>query len=61
MKSDDLFNSKDTDKSINNCSECFNKTNNSWISYTGEYIHVSIDETGIFNKHTYIFLLSSYF
>ena len=53
MKSDDLFNRKDTDKSINNCSECFNKTHNSWISDTGASIHVTNDETGIVNKHTF--------
>ena len=53
MKSDDLFNRKDTDKSINNCSECFNKTHTSLISDTGASIHVTNDETGIVNKHTF--------
>ena len=53
MESFDLSNSKDTNKSTNNCSKCINNKNNSWISDTGESIHVTNDETGIVNKHTF--------
>ena len=47
MDSDDLSNSKNKIKSTNNCSQCINNKNNSWISDTGESIHVTNDATGI--------------
>ena len=53
MDSDDLSNSKKI-KSTNNCFQCINNKNNSWISDTGASIHVTNDETGIVNKHTFI-------
>ena len=53
MESDDLSNSKDQIKSTNNYSKFINNKNNSWISDTGASIHVTNDETGIVNKHTF--------
>ena len=53
MDSDDLSNSKNKIKSTNNCSQCINNKNNSWISDTGASIHVTNDATGIVNKHTF--------